>query len=165
MAPLINQLYFSAHNDILGLLVAKIVEHLAVTGEERCCSKFISDFNTPFKLGAIANVPGRLRFYGLDIIQHEDMMSLIDGDNEINAIKAFPSNRIRRKQSKDALSAIERPSFMSVNSSIGWLGIFAYPFCAFYSLFATKLPNANVFPLILQSHALRTLKNLGTVIL
>lgn len=54
---------------------------------------------------------------------------------------------------------------MFVNSSVGWLGISASPFCSFYSSYLQqKLPSAKVSTLIPQSNAMRTLKKLSTVI-
>jgi len=52
---------------------------------------------------------------------------------------------------------------MSINSSLGWLGIAASPFCAFYaSYLQQKLPNACVSSLVSQVNALRLLKKLGS---
>lgn len=106
VAPLIKQLFFMKHNGRFVLLVTRIDDDLLVTGEEQFCTKFISNFNSHYTLSTVAHGPRRLRLYGLNSIQHEDVTSSIDGDYKINAIVTFCLTRIRQKQSENALNAI-----------------------------------------------------------
>lgn len=52
---------------------------------------------------------------------------------------------------------------MSINSSIGWIGTTAVPFCPFYSSYLQQwLPSLSVSDIGTQINCLRTLKKLGT---
>lgn len=70
-------------------------------------------------------------------------------------------SRIRRRQHKSTLSTIEKYSFMSVNSPLGWLGISEPHLSAFYSVHQHKMfPTTIVKTLCSQISCLRSLKYL-----
>lgn len=97
--------------------------------------------------------------------QDEDFTVTLHGDLKLQALEGYPIDRNRRKEIDDQLNAIERSSFRSINSSIGWLGTNASPFCAFYASFMQqKEPNPQVRDIISQINILRQLKKLGSVI-
>ena len=93
------------------------------------------------------------------------MSSTIDGDEKLNALETYPLTRSRRRQQSEPLSSIERSCFMSVNSSIGWLGMTASPMFAFYaSHLQQMLPQSNISCITAQARYLSVLKKFGTLI-
>ena len=159
----IPQLFYLIKDNKLSLLVAKIVDDLLVTGLPEVVRAFLQKFNMRYKLGTVAHGPGRLRFYGMNIVQEDDFSSYIDADDKLASLETFPLTRLRRREVDSPLTTVEKASFMSLNSSLGWLGIAASPFCAFYASFLQqKLPNATVAALVSQANGLKLLKNLGT---
>ena len=81
-----------------------------------------------------------MRFFGLNITQHDDFTSTIDGDQKLQAIEPYPLSRVRCRQCDEVMNAIERSSFMSINASIGWLGITAFSsLCISFQFLATEI--------------------------
>lgn len=161
----IPQLFYMTVDGSTVSIVAKIIDDMILAGVEEHANNFIKKFNSRFKLGKIIHGPGRLRFYGLNAIQHEEYSCSIDGDDKLNVLEPYLLSRVRRKQTESRLTMVERSAFMSLNSSLGWLGISASPFCSFCSSYLQqKLTDGLVSALISQTNALRSLKRLGTSI-
>lgn len=117
----------------LAIVAAKIVGDIIINGIRTFVEQFLQTFNNRFMLGSIPSGPGILRFYGMDMIQNEDYRSTINADDKLGVIETFLLTRCRRRLPDETRTSVERSSFMSVNSSIGWLWISASPLCAFYS--------------------------------
>lgn len=99
------------------------------------------------------------------MINNEDFSSTIHGDEKLNSIRTFPLSRIRRRQSDSKLNDIEKASYISVDSSSGWLGIDASPPFSFYgSYLQQKVPSLNVRSVMTEDRYLRILKSHGTSI-
>lgn len=163
--PLIPQLFYLLKNGVIVLVVIKIVDDLLMTGEDASVNDFIERFNKKFELGTVVRGPGSFKFYGISMSQDEDLSSSVNADEKLNLIDSFPLSRVRRRQCNSSLTSVEMSAFMSVNSSIGWLGIAASPFCAFYaSHLQQKMPKATVEAIMSQIRYLRLLKQLGTCI-
>lgn len=151
-------------NDVVDMVVIKIVDDILATGTDDDLRLFVTSFGNKFTLGEITNGPGRLRFFGLNIVQHEDLSCTSNGDEKLGAIEPYPLSRVRRRQYDEVMNAIERSAFMSVNASIGWLGITSSLLCAFHSSFLQKkLSNACVSSLMAQVNSLQVLKRHGTL--
>lgn len=80
---------------------------------------FLKEFDKRFKFSDVKRGPGRLRFSGINTIQNGDFTIETDGDGKLNAVTEYPISRQRRKQLEQALNAIEKFVFASVNSSLG----------------------------------------------
>lgn len=80
-----------------------------------------------YHVGTFAHGPGRLR------ISVET-----NAEGEINAAAEYPIKIPRRKMSDELLNDLERLSYDSTNSSIGWIGTFASLFCSIYSSYLHK---------------------------
>lgn len=107
----------------------------------------------------------RLRYFGFNIVQHDDCSIKIDGDDKLEAIEASPISRLRRKNGDDMLNAVEKSAFSSLKSSLGWLGTTVSPFCsATSSSLQQRLPAVKVSDLTKQTAERRELKKLGTVV-
>lgn len=90
---------------------------------------------------------------------------MIHADNKSNALECFILSSVRRRQCDSPMSVVEKFSFMSVNSSIGWLGVAASPLCAFYeSHLQQRMSYHTVNALRSQSNYLLLLKKLGILI-
>lgn len=88
----------------------------------------------------------------------------MNGDDNLQSTEAYPLTKARRSQSDEAQNALEKRSFLSVNSSIGWVGVNASPACAVLnSTFEQLSPLAKERDLVSQRHALRELKKHGTL--
>lgn len=96
-------------------------------------------------------------------VHNEDLSCGINVDGKLSALETYPITRLRRREYELQLSAMEKSAFMSLTSLIGWLGIAASPFFAFYSSYLQqKLPAATVSVLSVQSNSLTILKKLVT---
>lgn len=114
--------------------MAKLVDDLFITGDADNIEQFVTRVDEKFKFGAIAHGPGTLDFFfGMTIDQRDDYSIKNHTDQKLNAIDYFPLFRVWGRQTDYLLSKIESALFMSVNFSIGWLGIATFSFCAFFA--------------------------------
>lgn len=163
--PYIPQLFKNIDNGKKNLLVTKIVDDVLVTGKVSDVDGFIRLFNQNFTLGTFLHGPQLLRFYGLNIYQHEDYSVSINATDNIEALEPFPLSIIRRRKIEEPLNSIVTSSYTYLNSSIGWLGMAASRFCSFYASFLQqKIPALKVSDFISKDNSLRTIKKLGTSI-
>lgn len=155
--------YLSALDGAITAALAKVVDDFLLCGEPAVVDDVIDNISKSFKLGTILHGPGVLRYFGLNVTQHDDFTVTIDGDDKLNAIGTAPITRVRRRDVTDTLTPAEIKMFASINSSVGWLGIAASPFCAtFSSLFQQTAPIATIASLSNQSSRLRKLQRIGT---
>ena len=161
----VPQLFYGKKDGVLTVLMAKIVDDILITGISDDVTSLLREFNKRLKFGTITHGPGRLRYFGFNIVQYEDYTVVIDGDDKLGALSAQPLSRLRRKQLDHVLNDVEKSGFSSLNSSLGWLGLTVSPFCAAYaSRLQQLLPGVRVSDLTKQVNCLRQLKKLGSVI-
>lgn len=129
----IPQLFYKKQNGKLVLLISKIVEDLKVAGQGNNAQVFVEAFDQKFKFSTVSHGPGKMLFFGINTVQHEDSSIETDAEDNIEAVTQYPLLRQRRKESDSPLNAIEKSSFASANSSIGWIGTAASPLCSLYS--------------------------------
>ena len=159
------QLLFRLENGKLVLIVAKIVDDIKAAGEGENAKLFIKSFNKNFELGTISSGPGRMRFFGINTVQEDDMTVVTDANDKLNALTEYVLSRPRRKQFDMSINELEKSFYSSTNSSLGWIGTAASPFCAFYvSYLQEKAPETKVSHIIEQQNAVRKLKKLGKTI-
>ena len=83
-------------------------------------------------------------------------MRRIHRDSRLESSSCFPIDRRRRKQVTETLNAVELKAFLSVNSSIGWLGTNASLLCSFYSSWLQqRAPHPTVQDLIYPINVLK----------
>jgi len=161
----VPQLFYIKRGNDLQVAAVKIVDDILFTGSEEHVRSIIDHIRSKYQLGIVLYGPGTFLFFGLTICQDTDFSVTVHGDCKLNALEAFPIDRNRRKQIDTPLNDIELQAFRSVNSSIGWLGISASPFCSLYaSYLQQKAPMPLVRDLVCQINSIRTLKKLGTTI-
>ena len=157
--------YIKDSSGSLVTLAVKIVDAILFAGTKKDVSEVIHKIENNYKLGAVVYGPGTFLFYGLQITQDTDYSITVQSDEKLSKLEGYPVDRQRRKQIETSLNAAEMHYFRSVNSSIGWLGIAASPFCTFYaSTLQQKLPSASVHDLISQINNIRVLKKLGSAV-
>lgn len=74
------------------------MDDLLLAGTEVVTNRLTSPFNARFNLRTIQHGPGKLRFVGLNVIQHPVMTVYIYADQNLNAAEQCPISRIRRRE-------------------------------------------------------------------
>lgn len=72
-----------------------------------------------FKLGTVANGPGKLRFFGVNTTQEENFTVSTNVNDKLNSYTEYALSRPRRKQFNKTLNNMETAFFASTNSSLG----------------------------------------------
>lgn len=142
-------MFFKKLDRKIVLLVARVVEDTNVAGAENNAQTLIEKLIKRFELDTFASGPGRLRFFEINTVQHEDMKVSTDADDKLNFLNEYLLTRIRRKQSDDSKNDFETLVFASTNSSSRWIGSAASLFCLFYaSYLQQKAPHTKVCHLV-----------------
>lgn len=161
----IPQLFYMHEDGELVLLVAKVVDDIKAAGKGDRAEQFIKQSHKKFELGTVSHGPGKLRFFGINTEQHEDLTVSTDADDKLKSLVELDISRSRRKEYDAGINEIERAAYASANSSLGWIGTAASPFCSFYSSYLQqKAPNTKVSHLVEQQVIIKKLKKLGTAI-
>lgn len=95
--------------------------------------KLVKHFYRKFKLETTASGFGRLRVFGINASQKEDMTVSTDADEMLDSLDENSPTRVWCKQSDLHLNEFENAIFASTNSSLCWIGIAVSPFCSFYA--------------------------------
>lgn len=111
----------------MSLIVAKVVDDIKVAEPVDNAVHFLSSLNNTFKLGTINSGPGNLRVFGINVVQHENMEIETNADDKIESLFEYVVFRHRRKQYDSLVNDVEKQSFMSMNSSHGWIDSAASP--------------------------------------
>lgn len=94
------------------------------------CPTLIRDLKTS-NIGTVEYGPGNDRFYGINIVQNDDLTCTIISDDKFQALEPCRLTGIRRREIDSPLTAAENCSYIFLNSSLGFLGISVSQFCAF----------------------------------
>lgn len=104
-----------------------------------------------------------LRYFGLNIVKHDDQTITIDSYDKLNGISTAPITHTRRHDTTDMLNPAVKRVFATINSSVGWLGITAFRVCATIPcLFQQEAPSAAILTLCDQGACLSKLQQLDT---
>lgn len=165
MITYILQLLYMKRNGLLTAIVVKAVDDVIFGGEDTEADNVIIFIQRQFNLGTVVYGPEKFFFYGLQFEQDSIMEITIDANYKLNTLEPFPITLGRRKCVDDRLNPSKQKSFISLNSSLGWLGISSSPLCANYiSHIHQVFPSATKEDLIFQINSLRTLKLHGTTV-
>lgn len=127
-------------------------------------ANLLTRLGSMFKLGPVSHGRGKIRFFGMNIIQFDYFSFQIEFDDKLEALEGYAITPVRHRQFDEQLNTIEKRTFMSLNSSISWLETVFLPLCAFYtSYLQQKLPDCQVKSLICQLNSLKTVKRHGTL--
>lgn len=110
-----------------------MVDDLKVAGEGDRAAQFIKKFNEKFELGIIWSRPGRMRFFGINLDQAEYITIRTNSDDKLNGIVEHHITQALCKEFNSVLIAIEKSSFTSMKSSLGWIGTASSTLCSFYA--------------------------------
>lgn len=129
--------------------MGKIVDDIKAAGSGDNYEKFIDSFSKTFKLRNISNGPGKMKIFGINTIQDDFFKIPTDTNNKIESLNEIENYFL------DQLT----------NSSLGWIGTSASPFCSFYASYLQhKAPNTKISNLVDQQNIVRKLKRIGTKI-
>lgn len=149
---------------MLVLLIAKVVDILLITGVKSYNDDFLANFNEKFAFGSVVRGLGIIRSYGMTIVENEDFSTSIHAAVKLDALECCPLSLVRRRHVDATVSEVEKLSFMSVRSSLGWLGIAASPLRAFYaSHLKQMMPSLTVNQLLSHMKYHYLLKKCGTL--
>ena len=98
-------------------ICAKVVDYVLMSGEEPTIEKFISKIESKFKLGAIVIGRGSLSYYGLNMTQNEEGIS-VDVDAKLAEDDVPVISRMRRLEPNDKLDEIELQRFRPITSRL-----------------------------------------------
>lgn len=162
ISSFVCDLQFLIHHDanhVVEVTLMEMLDQILATGLGGSLKYFFSLFDQIFSLGDSKSGLYRLCFYGLNRIQNEYFTFSIGGDKNLCAINPFPLSLVCWRQAKKQMNAIEWTAFISVNASIGWVGITVSVICSFYSsYFQQKLPEAHVSGLMPRGPTITILK-------
>ena len=65
----------------------KIVHGLLITGQNEIPKDFIQNFDAKLRFERVNYGPGTLKLFELNIIQHDELRSDIDGDEKLEALE------------------------------------------------------------------------------
>lgn len=149
---------------VVVLIVIKIVDDFLASGPEGLLRSFLTSIGDTFKLDSVCHGPGKFRFYGMSITQHDDPSVTIDAAAKMEAIEGYPVTSVLLRQINEPINAPEKRAFMSVNASLNWLGATSSLLCAYYaSHLQQEMSSPNVDALISHINKLSLLKRYGTV--
>jgi len=161
----IPQLFYITESSKLVSAAVKVVDDVLMAGNLDRLKQIVEKVKCSYELGTVVYGPGVFQFFGLTVIQSDDLTVQLHANDKINACEAFPIDRQRRKQVDAPLNKLENSSYRSLNSSLGWIGVAISPFCAHAaSYLQQKGPTPTVGDLITQINMLRSLKKLGTTV-
>lgn len=97
------------------------------------------------------------------LIQDETFQCSINADDKLMKLEPYSFTLLRRRDIDNPIDQIESSVFMSLNSSLGWLGLAASPICTFHASHPQQmLPTVSVAAVVAQSKAIRVPKRLFT---
>lgn len=96
----------------------KVIDDLLLTGNTALVNSYLTEFHKRFNLGTVVHGLGQARFYGLQIVQHEDMACPGNGNKKLHGLEPYLISRSHRFQSEIKLMCVEKSAFMSLNSSM-----------------------------------------------
>lgn len=84
------------NSSMITSVLSKFVDDILICGPEKFVAMIIDKIKTSSTLGTITHGPGLLRYFGLNIKQHEDYSVSLDADDKLNATLAYHMKRARR---------------------------------------------------------------------
>lgn len=129
---------------MLVLLIAKILEVLKDTVQGNHPSDVLDTFLKRLAVGTVLQRSEKMRFFGSNTMQYEDITISTDRDDKLLNITEYPLFQTRHRQCDKDINCIEKSTFASINSSLG--GNKTAPF-----LFCVSLPTIynDMFPVCL----------------
>lgn len=94
-----SQRFFKREGGKLVLVVAQTVDDPKVAGVGNNAKVFLDDFDLKLELGTVNHGPGKLRFFGINTIQHEDYTVETYSDENLAAVTEYPITLQGLKQS------------------------------------------------------------------
>lgn len=146
----------------LVLVVVKIFRDFLISCEPSEVEWTIKNYCNKAKFESVFHGTRVFNFYDKVIEKFEYRSDITHTDSKITTLEHFPLSRARKLCCDPRISKMELASFMSVISSIWFLGFSDLPLCAFNaSNPQQKSPQTNVVVLISQAKYVPLLKSCG----
>lgn len=144
----------------------KIVDEIQFSRPDDTVRKFVADFENIFTIGTLSHGPGRLWFYGLNIIQNEDYTCLIEGGKKLAALSSYHLTRVRRRQGNENMNQSKMNDFILIYSFIQWVGTTASALCLFYTNYSQQmLKESRVSAFVVQTHFITKIRRINELYL
>lgn len=152
-------------NNELILIVGMVLDDIKMAGKDNFPGIFLFKFNQIFKLGKVTVGPGRMRFFGINVIQEEDKTIQTNAEDKFNSLTEHYPSCPWRRQTNDIINDMERSHLASTNNYLDWIGMAASPLCSFHdSYLQQRAPDTKVTLIIDQINTVRKLRCAGTTI-
>lgn len=89
----IPQLFYKKRNGKLILIMAKIVDDLKAAGCDDNVTLFLRYFDKIYKFGDINHGPGKVRYFGINTIEHQDSTVETNADDKLDALEGYRITR------------------------------------------------------------------------
>lgn len=93
--PLLPQPLYIKRGASTAIILAKILDEILIADNPEDTDDIIVPIIIKFKLGTIVHGPALLRFFGLNMMQHENFSKSVEGDEKILNIEAIKISRTR----------------------------------------------------------------------
>lgn len=117
----------------LAAIATKIVDKLIHAGALYTTDHIILAISARVKFGTIIQGPGHLRYLALNLHQHDNYATTVDCDSNLDGLVAMAIFRLCIRDIDDLLTSVSSRDLASLNSTMKWLGMTAYPFCAAFT--------------------------------
>lgn len=94
---LVSKMFLIRRKDKLVAILAKTLDDILLAGPSRTTDAIVEANGMQFSLGTIVHGPGRLRYFGFNITQHDEMSLTVDGNNKLHALETMPLSRSRQE--------------------------------------------------------------------
>lgn len=115
----IPQLLQLWHGLDLVAVVSKIVDDFHFASVISVIDDDIDIIQAPVKIGTIAQGLVLIRYFGLNVVQYDDMLVSVDVDDKLMATECHPLSRFWHRNYSPAFGSLERKIFASFNLLVG----------------------------------------------
>lgn len=122
-------------NEALVEIKTKIFDDLLLARTPSIIDLLIACSESKVELGKISSGPGHFPYLGISLHQNDDYSMVLDGDDKPTRIATISLSRISRRELYSGLTSIEAKALAALNSTVGWPGITASPFCVVLASF------------------------------
>lgn len=106
-----SQLFIMRNDGHMIALAATIVDDILVTGLYYAIPTIIEQIDARFTLGIVVHGPGAMRFFVINLFQHDDMSVVVNADDKLNGVTCMTSSRLCRGDMHSPINQVERKSF------------------------------------------------------
>lgn len=95
----------------MNTLIENIVDYLKIDGSGGNYELLLDKFHRKFNLGTINKSTGTFRFFGVTMIQNDNLSIELDANDKLNNIMEQKFSRHRQKEPDEAMNDLENYGF------------------------------------------------------